>query len=117
MQIFNDIFHPKEAVQNIPMLNNSTTETKATSGTDHQLLRQVLKDMSFQKKHNIKTMDIDVGELQEENSKRVQGDSNQINNSNDETIELEPMLNLALQQMKEDVKRTCITLSISPGKN
>lgn len=84
---------------------------------DHQLLREVLRDTSFQKKHNIKPIDIP---LLASDIKMEEPDDNQgelINSCNDLTREkIEPVLNLAIEQMRKDVRNTCTTLGISPGK-
>ncbi|XP_022913366.2 DNA-binding protein D-ETS-4 isoform X1 [Onthophagus taurus] len=70
---------------------------------DHQLLRQVLRDTSFQKKYNIKPLDF---EFMSNHIKMEEPDDN--------TQELmEPVLNLAMKQVKEDVVKTCAELNIS----
>lgn len=81
---------------------------------DHQLLREVLRDTSFQKKYNIRPIDFGFlgGEIKMEEPEGEPSDlSEQIAREN-----IEPVLNLAIEQMRKDVDSTCATLGISTGK-
>lgn len=85
---------------------------------DHQLLREVLKDTSFQKKYNLKpidfgfiTDDIKMEEPENEHSDLMRTCSEQIARE-----KIEPVLNLAIEQMRKDVDSTCAALGISTGK-
>lgn len=85
---------------------------------DHQLLREVLRDTSFQKKHNIKPIDISLlsGDIKMEEPEE-NGTGELINSCTDLPREkIEPVLNLAIEQVRKDVRNTCTTLGISPGK-
>lgn len=79
---------------------------------DHQLLREVLRDTSFQKKYNIKLIDFDflggISVKMEEPDESAQRDLMREN--------IEPVLNLAIEQMRKDVDTTCSALGISPGE-
>ncbi|CAH1400642.1 unnamed protein product [Nezara viridula] len=72
---------------------------------DHKLLRQVLKDTSFQRKYNL--IPVPVGELgtgfamEEEVGMDLPQE------------EIEPMLSLAMEQLKSEVHSTCAVLGIS----
>lgn len=85
---------------------------------DHQLLREVLRDTSFQKKYNIKPIDLPLLPTDikmEEPDDNAQGEL--MNSCNDLAREkIEPVLNLAIEQMRKDVKNTCTTLGISQGE-
>ncbi|XP_017779986.1 PREDICTED: DNA-binding protein D-ETS-4 isoform X2 [Nicrophorus vespilloides] len=69
---------------------------------DHQLLREVLRDTSFQKKFNIKPFDFAFDVKMEEPEEKDFC-----------TEQLKPVLNLAIEQMRKDVEATCTTLGIS----
>lgn len=64
---------------------------------DHQVLREFLQDTSFQRKHNLKPLALEslFGGFTQ------QGD-------------IEPVISLALQHAKQEVKATCDALKISP---
>lgn len=85
---------------------------------DYQLLREVLKDTSFQKKYNLKPFDFgstfeletsvkleDPPEMEEDDimEGQLEGD-------------IEPVLSLAFEQMQKEVTNTCCVLGISTGK-
>lgn len=85
---------------------------------DHQLLREVLKDTSFQKKYNIRpidfgfiTEDIKMEEPESEHSDLMRTCNEQITRD-----KIEPVLNLAIEQMRKDVDTTCVALGISTGE-
>lgn len=94
--------------------------------TDHRLLREVLKDTSFQKKYNLKPFDIGgLGTAFKTEIKMEVVDSPEPGKSHDgedvcgvESMQdnIEPMLSLAIEQLKEDVHNTCTVLGISRGK-
>lgn len=106
-------------LQNFDHSNSNAFDYKApTKKEDHQLLREVLRDTSFQKKHNIKPIDLPLlsSDIKmEEPDENGQGEL--INSCNDLTREkIEPVLNLAIEQMRKDVRNTCTTLGISSGE-
>ncbi|KAK4886884.1 hypothetical protein RN001_003155 [Aquatica leii] len=80
---------------------------------DHQLLREVLRDTSFQKKFNIKPFDFG---LMDNIKMEVPDDRDIINPCSDELSRenIDPVLNLAIEQMRKDVNNTCAVLCISP---
>lgn len=86
---------------------------------DHQLLREVLRDTSFQKRYNIKTFDFGI---LSENIKMEEPDEaaqNQSGWGSHEQIareRIEPVLNIAIEQMRKDVDNTCTALGISRGE-
>ncbi|KAG5881449.1 hypothetical protein JTB14_037667 [Gonioctena quinquepunctata] len=79
---------------------------------DHLLLREVLRDTSFQKKFNIKP--IDFGFLGSD-IKMEEPEQDLLRSCNEEMVKggIEPVLNLAIEQMRKDVDNTCATLGIS----
>ncbi|KAJ8980200.1 hypothetical protein NQ317_003765 [Molorchus minor] len=83
---------------------------------DHQLLREVLRDTSFQKKYNIKPIDFGLfsGEIKMEEPEGGQEDLMSTCNEPIPRENIEPVLNLAIEQMRKDVDTTCATLGISP---
>lgn len=84
---------------------------------DHQLLRQFLRDTSFQKKFNIHPIDFNFGDIKMEQEPNdttddlMMGCDEQISRES-----IEPVLNLAIEQMRKDVDDTCTLLGISPGE-
>uniref|UniRef100_A0A1B6E6Z2 ETS domain-containing protein n=1 Tax=Clastoptera arizonana TaxID=38151 RepID=A0A1B6E6Z2_9HEMI len=96
--------------------------------TDHRLLREVLKDTSFQKKYNLKPFDIGgLGTAFKTEIKMETVDSPEPGRHHEggevcgvESMQdnIEPMLSLAIEQLKEDVNNTCSALGISrdPGQ-
>lgn len=84
---------------------------------DHQLLREVLKDTTFQKKYNIRPFDLGFMNGQdikmEEQDENVEGD---LMRSCNEQLAREPVLNMVIEEVRKDVGRTCAALGISPGE-
>lgn len=83
---------------------------------DHKLLREALRDTSYLKKYNnARPIDLELLESyikMEEDEKSPQDELNeQIAREN-----IEPVLNIAIEQMKKEVDKTCATLGISTGK-
>lgn len=84
---------------------------------DHQLLREVLRDTSFQKKYNIRTFDF--GFISQDIKMEEPDETSQSDMLSQEQIareHIEPVLNMAIEQMKKDVDNTCAALGISRGK-
>src|SRR5699024_10090781 len=81
-------------------------EADAAKPKDHQLLREVLRDTSFQKKFNIKPIDFGfIGDIKmEEPDESTQRDLMREN--------IEPVFNMAIEQMRKDVDSTCTALGI-----
>ncbi|XP_065158566.1 DNA-binding protein D-ETS-4 isoform X2 [Atheta coriaria] len=99
-----DIYNDLMQFENQAQISECNEQKK-----DHQLLREVLRDTSFQRKHNIKPLDFPNFEL----------DIKMEQKTDDEYVELareniEPVLNMAIEQMRKDVSKTCSALSISP---
>ncbi|KAK9886866.1 hypothetical protein WA026_019123, partial [Henosepilachna vigintioctopunctata] len=110
---------PREERSALKNFLDETFDTKRKSNIvtdekpkDHQLLREALRDTSFQKKYNVKPIDLEViGPYikMEEGEETTQEDlSEQIAREN-----IEPVLNLAIEQMRKEVDKTCATLGIS----
>lgn len=108
-----------------PKNSESPEETKV----DHQLLRSVLRDTSFQKKFNIKPFDLPKAAADfDSNQKDVKMDevesgsgSSKATESNEIVEELtsekiEPVFSLAIEQIRKDVDNTCNVLGISSGE-
>lgn len=91
-----------------------------SSPQDHQLLREVLRDTSFQKKYNIKPIDFGFMTTQikmeepEEQKELMSTCQEQLAREN-----IQPALNLAIEarieEMRKDVDSTCTALNITPG--
>lgn len=75
-------------------------EPDAQVPSDHQLLRSVLKDTSFQRKYNIRPFDIPSQDMA----------------GRQDMEDLEPVLDLAIQQVTQDVDNTCSALGIARGE-
>ncbi|CAG9864184.1 unnamed protein product [Phyllotreta striolata] len=80
---------------------------------DHRLLREALRDTSFQKKFNIKP--IDFGFLGGDVKMEEPEQDDLMRTCNEEMAKgsIEPVLNMAIEQMRKDVDNTCATLGIS----
>nr|CAI5846895.1 unnamed protein product [Callosobruchus analis] len=91
------------------LLEEDIKEAKSEKPKDHQLLREVLKDTSFQKKFNIKPFDF--GFLESDiKMEEQEGEQTDLYNASEN---IDPVLNLAIEQMRKDVDNTCATLGIS----
>ncbi|RZF46466.1 hypothetical protein LSTR_LSTR014557 [Laodelphax striatellus] len=100
--------------------------------SDHRLLREVLKDTSFQRKYNLKPFDLGgLGTAykvkMEEESKSSSASSTSTTpatvSSTSAVVDLpqesfvEPMISMAIEQLKEDVVNTCSALGIPRVKS
>lgn len=78
--------------------------------SDHQLLREVLRDTSFQRKYNLRPVDlggVGTGYVEDMEAGECVGDLAR--------EQLEPVLSLAIQQLQKDFDNTCVALDIHPG--
>lgn len=111
------------------LLKSTKTENAelANAKPDHQLLRSVLRDTSFQKKFNIKQFDLPRAETESstgfEKEVKMEGESSQEKNAEgSEMVEeltrekIEPVFSLAIEQIKRDVDNTCNILGIASGE-
>lgn len=83
---------------------------KEHSKNDHQLLREVLRDTSFQRKYNLRPVDlggVGTGYVEEMEDNECVGDLAR--------EQIEPVLSLAMQQLQKDFDNTCVALGIHPG--
>lgn len=125
-------------IRNILESNDFKQEKKQES--DHRLLREVLKDTSFQRKYNLKPFDIgglgtafkaDVkmetnggegggrGETpgpSQGPGAQGEGPSAAVCGVDIAQDRIEPMLSLAIEQLKEDLSKTCTVLGIAMGE-
>lgn len=94
--------------------NESKNTKEVVDGPkDHQLLRQALKDTSFQKKYNIKTLDF--GFLSPIKMEERESNQDLMNTCNDQIARenIEPVFNLVIEQMRKEASSTCSILGIS----
>lgn len=86
---------------------------------DHKLLRQVLRDTSFQEKFNLKPIDFGLGTGFVGNTIKMEEpdiqEMEEITNEELTRETIEPVLSLAIEQMRKDVDNTCSVLGISQG--
>lgn len=82
--------------------NSDKKQQQQFQQQDHQLLRECLQDTSFQKKHNLRPVALES--LFSGCGWNLRGD-------------IEPVISLALEQAKCDIKATCAALDISPGES
>ena len=83
----------------------------ASQKTDHQLLREVLRDTSFQRKYNLRPVDlgsVGTGFVEDMEASECVGDLAR--------EQIEPVLSLAIQQLQKDFDNTCVALGIHPGE-
>ncbi|XP_057318598.1 DNA-binding protein D-ETS-4 [Microplitis mediator] len=77
--------------------------------SDHQLLREVLRDTSFQRKYNLRPVDlgnVGTGFVEDMENGECVGDLAR--------EQIEPVLSLAIQQLQKDFDNTCVALGIHP---
>ena len=106
-------------IKSEPTLDSTSRKTVPHSDKPNPLLRQVLEDRTFEQKFGVKPMDFVMesstlgsiekllGEAPAENTEALANVSNISNN---------PVISLAMDQVKKDILTTCEILSISPGK-
>lgn len=90
----------KNSFDSMNQISSSKSNNNNKKSQDHQLLRECLQDTSFQKKHNLKPIAL---ESLFGGGWNLRGD-------------IEPVISLALEQAKCDIRATCCELDISPGK-
>ncbi|XP_072382030.1 DNA-binding protein D-ETS-4 isoform X2 [Diabrotica undecimpunctata] len=92
---------------------SSESQTVPEKPKDHLLLREALRDTSFQKKFNIRP--IDFGFLETDIKMEEPEQDDLMRTCNEEMVNgnIEPVLNMAIEQMRKDVDNTCATLGIS----
>lgn len=111
---FGSIFQDTDSLRQLleEDFKENQPQTVPSVPKDHQLLREVLRDTSFQKKFNIRPIDFGlIGgdiKMEEPADESAQRDLMREN--------IEPVLNLAIEQMRKDVDSTCSALGISPGE-
>ncbi|XP_011308845.1 DNA-binding protein D-ETS-4 [Fopius arisanus] len=82
---------------------------KDNQKNDHQLLREVLRDTSFQRKYNLRPVElggVGTGFVEDMDSSECVGDLAR--------EQIEPVLSLAIQQLQKDFDNTCVALGIHP---
>lgn len=97
---------------------------------DYQLLREVLQDTSFQKRFNLRPINFDslTGGFVPNGGLSIKMEEPDDLDSVSESLmtscssalareKIEPVLSLAIEQMRKDVENTCSALGISHGKN
>lgn len=102
--------------QNFPTLQNLLRKEEKT---DHQLLRSVLRDTSFQKKFNLKPFQLECGEEKKTECYEDEKKSEERGSEIGEELtreKIEPVLSLAIEQLRQEVDNTCTALGISSGK-
>ncbi|XP_075211508.1 DNA-binding protein Ets98B isoform X2 [Lycorma delicatula] len=97
--------------------------------SDHRLLREVLKDTSFQRKYNLKPFDLEgLGTAYRDNKMEEEGQDSASGQDKPSTSvpssvadlqqeSFEPMISMAIEQLKEDVVNTCTVLGIPRDPN
>lgn len=118
-ELFQNLGGVKELLGNDFTKSEEPKEEKSKH-QDHKLLRQVLRDTSFQKKYNLKPFDFGVGTGFVGNAvKMEEPDMQEMEDMTNEELTretIEPVLSLAIEHMRKDVDKTCSVLGISPGK-
>ncbi|KAL0269009.1 UNVERIFIED_CONTAM: hypothetical protein PYX00_010756 [Menopon gallinae] len=115
-------------LQNLLKVTKTEAPESKPSKSDHQLLRSVLRDTSFQKKFNIKPFDVPSDESStasgyrpDEKEVKMEGESSggSKNTEGSEIVEeltsekIEPVFSLAIEQIRQDVDNTCNILGIA----
>ncbi|XP_066996170.2 DNA-binding protein D-ETS-4 [Anabrus simplex] len=103
--------------------DSASCSTPEGTGSDHRLLREVLRDTSFQRRYNWKPFEfsgLTAGFM----SEGAAGQSQQTVQPTEVKLEegeallsrekMEPVLSLAIEQLRKDVGDTCSVLGIAP---
>lgn len=103
-----------------PLNEPKKNEKQKTLTDNHKLLREVLKDTSFQKKYNLRPIDIEgLGTGFQSEIKNIDGSKNTLKEDVCDVNLTEgiiaPMLSKAIEQLMQDVDNTCIMLGIPRG--
>ncbi|XP_058790273.1 DNA-binding protein D-ETS-4 isoform X2 [Phymastichus coffea] len=85
-------------------------EDAMSKSGDHQLLREVLRDTSFQRKYNLKP--VELGNIGTGYVEEMVEPGECVGDLAREQIE--PVLSLAIQQLQKDFDNTCVALGIHP---
>ncbi|CAH1174137.1 unnamed protein product [Phaedon cochleariae] len=93
-------------------------QTPPPPSQNHKLLREALEDTSFQKRFNVRPLDLGLlGEvkMEEMEEKEVDAEEDYLRGCEEGMVQesIAPVLNLAIEQMRKDVDSTCATLGIS----
>lgn len=88
-----------------------TPKLEVEEPRDHILLRSALEDTSFQKRHNLRPIPIELGTVKMEES------SGGADNDALVAPDIDRVLSMAIEQSKRDVDNTCTVLGISPGES
>ncbi|XP_038213015.1 DNA-binding protein D-ETS-4-like isoform X1 [Zerene cesonia] len=104
----------EELLKGNQILQDNTQQTYITpkleveEPRDHILLRSALEDTSFQKRHNLRPIPLELGSVKMEESSG--GADNDVLTAPD----IDRVLSMAIEQSKRDVDNTCTVLGISP---
>ncbi|KAJ8678517.1 hypothetical protein QAD02_014304 [Eretmocerus hayati] len=89
---------------------SESIEDRCRDKEDHQLLREVLRDTSFQRKYNLKPIDlVEVGAGYVEDMVESGSCVEELARE-----QIEPVLSLAIKQLQRDFDNTCVALDIHP---
>jgi hypothetical protein len=102
--------------------NNECSSSNSNNSGHHAILKQFLQDTSFQSKFNLKPFDlggglsgfVTAGGAGAEKSAGLEESSSSASSGLLE-VKIEPVLDLAVQQVQKDIDTTCEMLSISKG--
>ena len=102
--------------------SHTATSQASNSESSNQLLKQCLQDDSFKTKWDLKPFDFGVttGFISERSKAAVEQRSVQKKEEEEEEtkseVKIEPVLDLAVEQVKKDIESTCTMLGISSGE-
>ena len=109
-----DFLSPKSST-----VSHTVTSQAGNSETSNQLLKQCLQDDSFKTKWDLKPFDFGVttGFISERSKAAVEQRSVQKKEEEEKSeVKIEPVLDLAVEQVKKDIESTCSMLGIPSGE-
>ena len=117
-----DFLDMDKSLMSPPSFSSMTSHAlqQQAPGPSNLLLKQCLQDRSFETKYNLKPFDFGVttGFVSERsNSKAAISRSEQKEEEEKADVKIEPVLDLAVEQVKKDIESTCNILSISSGES
>jgi hypothetical protein len=115
-----------ELASQVSSLNNSRNSNNQGGNSNNTILKQFLQDTSFQTKFNLKPFDLGGGlsgfmsagsAAQQKRSAAEEDEAAATAAANSGLLEvkIEPVLDMAVQQVQKDIDTTCEMLSISKG--
>lgn len=116
---FSGLLEDFEDTEGLRVLLDDGGFKREEKAKDHQLLREVLRDTSFQRKFNIRTFDLGFmnQDIKMEEPEQNAASQNELLRHEQMREHIEPVLNMAIGEMRKEVDKTCAALGIVRGRS